>query len=104
MNSIEGIGPTATPLLVDSVITRVSNVGPTATQNAPGAQAAQVATEDWTTFHSDRVSVLSLTSKALTSPEVRQGTVDALRQSIDGGQYQVDAAKIASAISHGGGE
>jgi anti-sigma28 factor (negative regulator of flagellin synthesis) len=30
--------------------------------------------------------------------------VDALRQSVNSGQYQVDAAKIAAAISNSGGE
>jgi anti-sigma28 factor (negative regulator of flagellin synthesis) len=35
---------------------------------------------------------------------VRQGTVDALRESVNSGQYQVDPAKIAAAISESGGE
>jgi flagellar biosynthesis anti-sigma factor FlgM len=57
------------------------------------------ATEDWTSFHSDSASVQSLTSQALSYPEVRQGTVDALRQSVESGQYDVDATRIAGAIS-----
>ena len=89
---IEGINPAAAQLPVDNVAARVSNGGPASTQ---------AAAQDWTSFHSDSTSVQSLTSQALNSPEVRQGTVDALRQAVDGGQYQLDATKIASAISNG---
>ena len=93
---IEGIGPAGTQLLTDSVAVRVSNSGPASTQRA--------AAQDWTSFHSDTTSVLSLTSQALSSPEVRQGTVDALRQSVNSGQYQVDATRIAAAIGNSFGE
>jgi flagellar biosynthesis anti-sigma factor FlgM len=89
---IEGINPAAAQLPVDNVAARVSNGAPASTQ---------AAAQDWTSFHSDSTSVQSLTSQALNSPEVRQGTVDALRQAVDGGQYQLDATKIASAISNG---
>jgi flagellar biosynthesis anti-sigma factor FlgM len=61
-----------------------------------GTNGAQ---DDWTSFQSDSVSVQSLTSQALDSPEVRQDTVDALRQSVASGQYQVDPANIAAAIT-----
>ena len=92
---IEGINPAATQLPVDNVAARV----------ASGGQASTLGTaQDWTSFHSDSSSVLSLTSQALNSPEVRQATVDSLRQSVNSGQYQVDAAKIAAAISDSGGE
>jgi flagellar biosynthesis anti-sigma factor FlgM len=64
-----------------------------------GQASTQGAAQDWTSFHSDSNSVQSLTSQALSSPEVRQGTVDALRQSVNSGQYQVDPTKIAAAIS-----
>jgi flagellar biosynthesis anti-sigma factor FlgM len=91
---IEGINPAATQLPVESVTTRV----------ASGRQAGtQGVAQDWTSFHSDSSSVLSLTSQALNAPEVRQGTVDVLRQSVNSGQYQVDATRIASAISNSGG-
>jgi flagellar biosynthesis anti-sigma factor FlgM len=89
---IEGINPAAVQLPVDNVAARVSNGAPASTQ---------AAAQDWTSFHSDSTSVQSLTSQALNSPEVRQGTVDALRQAVDGGQYQLDATKIAAAISNG---
>jgi flagellar biosynthesis anti-sigma factor FlgM len=87
---IEGISPVEAQLPADSVSARVASSGQASTQGAA---------QDWTSFHSDNNSVLSLTSQALSSPEVRQGTVDALRQSLNGGQYQLDANKIATAIS-----
>jgi flagellar biosynthesis anti-sigma factor FlgM len=92
---IEGLSPVEAQLPVDTVAARVASSGQASIQGAA---------QDWTSFHSDSNSVLSLTSQALSSPEVRQGTVDALRQSVNSGQYQVDAAKIAAAISDSGGE
>jgi flagellar biosynthesis anti-sigma factor FlgM len=90
---IEGITQAAvTPLPTDSVQARVQQEGPAAAQSPQG---------DWTSFHSDSTSVQSLTTQALQSPEVRQPTVDALRQSVASGQYQVDTAKVANAISIG---
>jgi flagellar biosynthesis anti-sigma factor FlgM len=103
--NIEGIGPAPPQLPVDNVPARVSNDGLTGAQGAQaalGTQGTQSVTEDWTSFHSDSASVQTLTSQALNSPEVRQGTVDALRQSVNGGQYQVDATKVAAAISSNG--
>jgi flagellar biosynthesis anti-sigma factor FlgM len=91
---IEGINPAATQLPVDNVAARVATGGQASTQGAA---------QDWTSFHSDSSSVLSLTSQALSSPEIRQGTVDALRQSVNSGQYQVDASRIAAAISESSG-
>ena len=92
---IDGVSPVEAQLPVDSGAVRVST----------GGQASTPAVvQDRTSFQSDSNSVLALTSQALSSPEVRQGTVDALRQSVNSGQYQVDAAKIAAAISNSGGE
>jgi flagellar biosynthesis anti-sigma factor FlgM len=92
---IEGINPAATQLPVDNVAARVPNSGPATTP---------AAAQDWTSFHSDSTSLQSLTSQALNSPEVRQGTVDALRQTVSSGQYQLDASTIATAIISGYGE
>jgi flagellar biosynthesis anti-sigma factor FlgM len=92
---IEGLNPVDTQLPVDTVAARVASSEQVSTQGAA---------QDWTSFHSDSNSVRLLTSQALSSPEVRQGTVDALRQSVNSGQYQVNAAKIAAAISDSGGE
>lgn len=66
--------------------------------------ASQSTTADRTTFNSDSMSVESLASQALQTPEVRQGKVDAIRESISSGQYQVDPKKIASAMIAGNDE
>jgi flagellar biosynthesis anti-sigma factor FlgM len=58
----------------------------------------QATTEDQVSFHSNSLSVQSLTSQALDSPQIRQGKVDALRQSVTSGTYQPDASKTAGAI------
>ena len=92
---IEGINPATSQLPVDNVAARVSNSGPATTQ---------AAAQDWTSFHSDSTSVQSLTTQALNSPEVRQGTVDALRQAVNSGQYEIDPNRIATAMSNSGGE
>ena len=64
--------------------------------NSPAT--SQSATVDRTTLYSDSSSIQSLVSQALKSPEVRQDKVDAIRQSISNGQYQVDPANIAAGI------
>ena len=86
---IETNSPTAIPLPAGPVAKQVSN-GTVA--------AAQSASEDRTTFHTDSLSVQSLTSQAMSLPEVRQDKVDALRQSVSSGEYQPDATKTAGAI------
>ena len=53
---------------------------------------------DRTTLSSDSASANSLVSKALNSPAVRQDKVDSLTQSIENGEYELDPAKIASAM------
>jgi flagellar biosynthesis anti-sigma factor FlgM len=92
---IEGINPATAQLPVDNVAARVSN---------SEAATTPAAAQDWTSFHSDSTSVQSLTNQALSSPEVRQGTVDALRETVNSGQYQLDASRIAGAIIDGNGE
>lgn len=54
--------------------------------------------EDRTTLNPANRVVNVLTRRALQMPEVRQGKVDALRQSISAGQYSVDPQKVAAAI------
>jgi flagellar biosynthesis anti-sigma factor FlgM len=49
----------------------------------------------------DRVTLSALASQALGLPEVRQGAVDGLRQSINNGQYKLDPNSIADAILRG---
>lgn len=66
--------------------------------------ATQSATQDRTTFHSDSLSVQSLTSQAMNTPEVRQDKVDTFSQAVKSGTYKLDATAIASAISENKGE
>ena len=65
-------------------------------QNA--AKSGQAAGEDRATLSSDAASVGSLVTTALNSPPVRQDKVDALRQAVSSGQYQIDPDKIASSM------
>ena len=81
--------PVASQFPPDRGAKQVSNSGLASTQSA---------IEDRTTLHSDSTSVQALTTQAMNSPEVRQGKVDALSQSVKSGGYQVDATKIAAAI------
>ena len=54
--------------------------------------------EDKTSLSSDRLNVSSLTTQAMDSPSVRQDRVEALRQQVQNGEYNLDANKIAQAI------
>jgi flagellar biosynthesis anti-sigma factor FlgM len=62
------------------------------------AQTSKAGTEDRATFTSDSVSVNSLVSAALSSPEIRQEKVDTLRQAVNSGQYTLDPGKIAASM------
>jgi flagellar biosynthesis anti-sigma factor FlgM len=53
---------------------------------------------DETDFSQDKVTLSALATQALGQPEVRQGLVDSLRESVSSGQYQVDPNQIAGAI------
>ena len=61
-------------------------------------QSSQVGAEDRTTLKSDSASLSSLVGTALSSPAVRQDRVDSLKQSVSSGNYNLDPAKIASAM------
>ena len=92
---IELNSPATNQLPVDRNVKQVSTSDTT---------AAQGATVDRTTFHSDSLSVTSLTSQAMNTPEVRQDKVAALQQSIASGEYKVDATKTADAIASSNGQ
>jgi flagellar biosynthesis anti-sigma factor FlgM len=62
------------------------------------AAAGSSGAEDHATFTSNSVTVNSLVSTALNSPEVRQDKVDSLRLSVNSGQYELDPAKIAESM------
>jgi flagellar biosynthesis anti-sigma factor FlgM len=86
---VELNSPSATLLPAGRSVKQVSTGSTTATQGAA---------QDRTTFHSDSLSVTSLTSQAMSSPEIRQDKVDTLSQSVNNGTYQLDATRIAGAI------
>jgi flagellar biosynthesis anti-sigma factor FlgM len=81
--------PAASQLSVDRGAKQVSNGSLTGTQ---------ATTEDRISFHSDSLSVQSLTNQALNSPQIRTDKVDALRQSVASGTYQPDANQTAGAM------
>jgi len=62
------------------------------------AKSQTFSEDDRTTLSSDAASLSSLTSAALSSPDIRQGRVDNLRQAISNGEYKVDPDSIASAM------
>lgn len=60
--------------------------------------SSQGVAKDYTTLQSDSATVQSLVQQALSLPDVRQDKVDAVRQSVNSGQFQIDPQKIASAM------
>jgi flagellar biosynthesis anti-sigma factor FlgM len=57
-------------------------------------------TEDTTTLSSSSDSVHSLTQTALEDVPARAARVESLKQAVSSGQYQLDPAKIADALSN----
>jgi flagellar biosynthesis anti-sigma factor FlgM len=62
------------------------------------ANEVQGPEEDKATLSTSQASIESLTASALSLPEVRQDKIDALRQSIGSGEYQIDPNQIADAM------
>ncbi len=54
--------------------------------------------EDKTSLSVDTLSISSLEARAMSVPQIRQDKVEALRQSIQNGEYRVEPEKIAQAI------
>jgi len=54
--------------------------------------------EDRASLSVDTLSISSLEARALSAPQIRQDKVDALRQSVQNGEYKVEPEKIAAAI------
>lgn len=85
------------------LIQQVSGQGPLELAPRGSASTASVAAQpstvqDRTTLSSSGSAVSSLVSQAMSSPEVRQDKVDALKQQIANGTYKVDPKKIAQGI------
>jgi len=68
------------------------------TRKARGKSPNAPNVEDKTSLSSDTLGVSSLTTQAMEAPSVRQDRVEALRQQVQNGEYNLDANKIAQAI------
>ena len=68
------------------------------TRKAGSKAASAPSVEDKASLSTDALSVSALEAHAMNTPPVRQDKVDALRQSIQNGDYRVEADKIAHAI------
>lgn len=70
--------------------------------NDTGA-AANVSTEDQSSFQPSFPPVATLAAQAQSVPEVRQDRVNALKQQVADGSYPLDADTIVSALIANGG-
>lgn len=68
------------------------------TESTGEQTAVQGPGEDKATLSTDLASIQALTAKALSVAEIRQDRVDALRQSIQNGEYKIDPAQVAEAL------
>jgi flagellar biosynthesis anti-sigma factor FlgM len=85
--------------LFNSTATELSNEQTSQKIAAENAAKSDLSTtEDRATLTSDSASVSSLASTALSSPEVRQGLVGSLKQSVSSGQYELNPDKIAASM------
>lgn len=75
-----------------------SEVSTERTSTAPGSTPNGPHTSDVDKFASDTVSLTSLAAQTMQMPAVRQDKVDALRQQIANGEYEVDPRKTADAM------
>jgi flagellar biosynthesis anti-sigma factor FlgM len=91
---IDANSPPVVPLATVTNAKQTSNLSSTTSQTAYA---------DRTTFHSDNLSVQSLTSQAMSLADVRGDKVVALRQSISSGEYQPDSARTADGIIESSG-
>ena len=58
----------------------------------------KAATADRTTFQSDAKNLQAMVQKALTTPDVRQSKMDAVRSAFNSGTFQFDSGKVADAM------
>ncbi|MGB9199492.1 MAG: flagellar biosynthesis anti-sigma factor FlgM [Terriglobales bacterium] len=68
------------------------------TSAQPASTTSSSRTPETDKFSGDTVSLSSLTEQALQMPAVRQEKVDALRQKIESGEYEIDPKKTAAAM------
>lgn len=82
-------GVTANPLQPERGTRQPGTTTTVATQSTVG---------DRTTFSSSSATIQNLVTQTLATPDVRQDKVQALRQAVSSGTYQVDTQKLASAM------
>jgi len=70
-------------------------------QKASGKASGTPSVNDKIDLSLDTVRVSSLEAKALSVPEVRQDKVDALRATIQRGEYKLEPDKMADALIEG---
>jgi negative regulator of flagellin synthesis FlgM len=68
------------------------------TRKAGNKAPSTPSVEDKASLSSDALSISAFQAKALATPEIRQDKVEALRQSIQNGDYKVEPDKVAQAI------
>jgi flagellar biosynthesis anti-sigma factor FlgM len=66
--------------------------------SSPAPATIKSSTQDRTTFQSDAKTLQSMVQQALTTPEVRQSKIDALRTAFNSGTFKFDAGKVADAM------
>jgi flagellar biosynthesis anti-sigma factor FlgM len=62
------------------------------------AQGASALQEDTASLSTNSATIADLSVKALASPEIRQQKVEALRNAIQSGEYQIDPGAIADSM------
>jgi flagellar biosynthesis anti-sigma factor FlgM len=62
------------------------------------SKASEEQSEDIATLSPDAVGVQTLQAQIMQMPEVRQDTVDRLRDQVRQGSYRVESGKVADAI------
>jgi negative regulator of flagellin synthesis FlgM len=68
------------------------------TRKAGAKSPSAPSIEDKTSLSADTQSIASLQAQAMATPAIRQDKVEALRQSIQNGDYKLEPDQIAQAI------
>lgn len=66
--------------------------------NRSSATATPPAAQDQAQFSGAHARVAALAAQAAQLPEMREERVEALRQAVESGRYQLDAQKVAGAM------
>jgi negative regulator of flagellin synthesis FlgM len=82
----------------DAIVTPQSNQTNATSPDSVRTGQVQNGGEDRTTLAFDHANISALVSQAMSSPDVRQDKVDALRQAVSSGEYKVDPGQVADAM------